>query len=66
MALKESATTARCLCVTHVKVSATVVVALCLGSRHLRRMSQTVLPARIHIVNCGTSGIIKNGIKIIK
>ena len=66
MASRPYATTARSMSAMHVKVSATVAVALCSGFRHLKRMSQTVLPARIHIVNCGTSGIIKNGIKIIK
>ena len=42
MASKQVVTIARCLCVMHVKVSATVVVALCSASRHLRLM-RTVL-----------------------
>ena len=50
MASRPYATTVRCLCVMLVKASATVVVALCSGFRHLKRM-RTVLPiARIHIV----------------
>ena len=41
-ASRPSATTARCLCVTHVKVSATAVVAWYLDFKHLRLTSQTV------------------------
>ena len=49
MASRPYATTARSMSAMHVKVSATVVVALCSGFRHLKRM-RTVLPtARIHI-----------------
>ena len=50
MASKQFVTTARCLCVTHVKVSATVVVALCSGFRHLKHM-RTVLKV-LRILHC--------------
>ena len=43
-------TTATYMYVMLVNQSVTVVGALCSGFRHLKHMSQTVLPARVHIV----------------
>ena len=49
MASRPYAMTARSMSAMHVKVSATVVVALCSGFRHLKRMRTVLKLLRIHI-----------------